>query len=632
MYLLELAGQSVRGLSPALRVALKPGYVVLKPPGAESPPLATLISALLFPEGRGGDASFIAPGQRAGKAGLTLLGNDQNTYRLVRDLGGPGALHRLDRTTQKFVVVTEDANEMTQCVRSQVGAPPKSTFEQLFSLTTHQLPSRRPSKSRPAGTAISGPKPALSLARPVEATGDPAVAQRKLQELELELLLSKEIDQLQYRLDGVTSQVFEAESSVKGNEGLKAALAEAESAAAAAPSLESLGLPKDIISRCERYPQLVQRRDEALAKLGVGSDEFAAVEEVVSGAYVAPLQGDARFWAGIGAGVVALGVGVAMSGPLRYLTLLDIPAFGFAALVALKYVDDLQASQRTSRKGGMKEQREKKIRDTFEAEAQHVQQAMKALGVDTPGEAIEHLSRRPLLAEKADELRSQLQAAEADPAFAKAASQVAKLKHEQEAINQQLLEKGGGVRPSSDVEREIARVKESLRLARGGAPAGPTGPTAESPPSAGATPEDPSPTLLTLAADFLAQDVPTVVGGAKDRCSQYLVALSDRRFQAVDFDKEGLARVSAGGKWTPATALGVKDLDLLYLSLRLTLVERCSATAKVPFILEDAFGVLDEAKVPLVARMLKHVGTTTQVLHAAAAPAFDGMADLLVKV
>jgi hypothetical protein len=295
-------------------------------------------------------------------------------------------------------------------------------------------------------------------------------------------------------------------------------------------------------------------------------------------------------------------------------------------------VDDLQASQRTSRKGGMKEQREKKIRDSFEAEAQHVQQAMKALGVDTPGEAIEQLSKGPLLAEKAEELRRQLRATQANPTVAKASAQAGRLKKEQDEINQQLLEKGGGVRPASDVEREIARVKESLRMARGGAPAPSALPSQEPLPAEGGTQEDPAPALLKLAADFLSQDVPSVAGGIKDRCSQYLVALSDRRFQAVEFDKDGQARAGAGGKWVAASTMQVKDLDLLYLSLRLSLVERCCTNTKVPLVLEDAFSALEEAKVPLLARMLKHVGTTTQVIHAAAASAFDGMADLLVKV
>jgi hypothetical protein len=185
------------------------------------------------------------------------------------------------------------------------------------------------------------------------------------------------------------------------------------------------------------------------------------------------------------------------------------------------------------------------------------------------------------------------------------------------------------------VEREIARVKESLRMAQGGAPAAsalPSLPSLESAPSGGGAHEDPAPGLLKLAADYLSQDIPSVAGGIKDRCSQYLVALSDRRFEAVEFEKDGQVRASAGGKWVAASMLPVKDLDLLYLSLRLTLVERCTTTSKVPFVLEDAFSALDEAKVPLVARMLKHVGTITQVVHAAAASAFDGMADLLVKV
>ena len=55
---------------------------------------------------------------------------------------------------------------------------------------------------------------------------------------------------------------------------------------------------------------------------------------------------------------------------------------------------------------------------------------------------------------------------------------------------------------------------------------------------------------------------------------------------------------------------------MVYLSIRLTLIEKYSAQSKVPVIFEDAFrGVLDDAKLPLVIRMLKHLGTLTQILH-----------------
>ncbi len=50
--------------------------------------------------------------------------------------------------------------------------------------------------------------------------------------------------------------------------------------------------------------------------------------------------------------------------------------------------------------------------------------------------------------------------------------------------------------------------------------------------------------------------------------------------------------------------------------MRLTLVEKYAAIAKVPLVVEDTFaGSIDETKTPLLLRMLKHLGTQTQVLH-----------------
>src|SRR4051794_33067415 len=139
MYLLEFAAQGVRGLSPTVRAALRPGYLVLTPAGAPPPAFAGLLSALLYADGRGGEASFAAPGQK-GKAGITLLGNDQVTYRLVRERGGVGALHRLNKATNAFELVSEDAAETGQFLRSAVGVPLRPAFDHLFTFGATQLP------------------------------------------------------------------------------------------------------------------------------------------------------------------------------------------------------------------------------------------------------------------------------------------------------------------------------------------------------------------------------------------------------------------------------------------------------------------------------------------------------------
>jgi hypothetical protein len=64
----------------------------------------------------------------------------------------------------------------------------------------------------------------------------------------------------------------------------------------------------------------------------------------------------------------------------------------------------------------------------------------------------------------------------------------------------------------------------------------------------------------------------------------------------------------------------------------MTVVEKVSARVKYPFIVEHPFAGMDEVKLPLIARMLKHLGTLTQVLlvttHAGLAQAADGVVNV----
>jgi len=622
MHLLEFAAQGARGISPNPRLTFRPGYLVLKPQEGASPPLAGLLSSVLYADGRGGEASFAAPGQK-GKVGLVLLGNDQVTYRLTRELGGPGGLYRFNKTKNAFEVVTEDSAEMVQFLRGQVGLPTKTAFEQLFTFTTAHLPSKKPKprSSAPAAGA-SGSKPLLASNQPVAAANDLAAAKAKLQELRQEREHAEEVDKIQFRLDGLSTQVFETEQKLKSTEGVKAALKNAEAAYNEAPTPESLGLPVDIVSRVERYPFLQQKRDDALAKLEA---DRLQMEELPSG--VEPLTKNQLFWAGIAGGVFFIAIAIIFGGAARYLALLDIPAFGFAALNALKYVEELQGAERKGRKGGMHAAREKKIHDEFEAEAKYVRDAMRTLHVESPNEIVDMLSKKALLLDKVQGYRDQLGELEADPDFLSASARVKQLKAEQEALNDELMQKGAYVRDIREVEREIARTEESIQLALS-APAAAPAPAPTAAPTPGEPFEDPTPALLKVASDLLGADVMSAGTLLKDRCLQYLTALADKRILGVELDKDGKGfALLAGGKKVPVGELPARDLDLFYLSLRMTVIEKVSARLKVPVVFEEAPGV-EEAKLALFSRMLRHLGTLTQVIHATAHPAFPAVADV----
>jgi uncharacterized protein YhaN len=256
--------------------------------------------------------------------------------------------------------------------------------------------------------------------------------------------------------------------------------------------------------------------------------------------------------------------------------------------------------------------------------------AQKALGVESLDEIAPTLERKELLAARVVELKDQLAAMEADPDFVAAVSQRQVLRGELEALNAELVQKGSYVRDIREVEREIARVKESIALAK--APPRPAAPSADGTLAPVEALEDPSPALLSQAADVFTTDMLSVQGTLKERCLQYLTALTDRRYHGLEWDKEGRAFALMPGRRIPVGELPPKDLDLYYLALRMTVVEKTSAQVKRPFLLEDVFADVEEVKLRLIARMLKHLGTLTQVLHVTGHPGFAQMSDGTVNM
>jgi hypothetical protein len=627
MQILEVAAQGVRGFSPSARAELPAGYAVLTPPSNEPVALAGLLSALLFPDGRGGEAAFLAPGCELGNAALMFRGNDGATYYLARELGGAAALHRANEESGQWDLLTEEAAELAEYLRSHVGLPPKKHFDQAFTLSAGHFPSQKPKPK--ASTNVESAAAKLPQFHSASKALDIHAARAKLSELMKELELSREIEQWQFRLDGIITQASEVETRLARGAEIKAALQQAEAEYASAPSADSLKLPKDIRERAKRFSQLVAKRDEALTKLdgersGEINPRFSSIE---------PLKRNLRFWVAAGLGAAFLAAGIALQGAARYLTLLDIPAFGFAAMLALRYVDDLQRSERDSRKGERRAAREKKIADDFEAEAQWVKKAMAALKVESPNDIVEALARRSQLGHNVQQLRAQVTSLDNDPEYAAAVAKEEQLRGERAAIEAQMAEKGGYVRDAAEVQRDIDRLNKSIEAAEGAPSKSPSLRTA---PSIGAplspTLDDPFPALLGLAADVLMVDSTTAGNLIRDRWIQYFTTLTDRRYGGLELDRTGKAHVVASGRRLSARELPGKDLDLLYLSARLALVEQWASRAQLPMVIDDLSPVFNGAKIAAVSRTFKHLGSLTQVLHVSSDPGVLPLADAAVSL
>ena len=111
---------------------------------------------------------------------------------------------------------------------------------------------------------------------------------------------------------------------------------------------------------------------------------------------------------------------------------------------------------------------------------------------------------------------------------------------------------------------------------------------------------------------FKAAEEPKVVAGKPDEKGGLILSASDGR---------------SGSYMTLPPPLR----DLVYVGLRLALLERVAGYKRLPVVVDDAFGILEAPKRALIGKMLKGIGTQTQVIHRVADASETGTADLVLK-
>jgi hypothetical protein len=210
---------------------------------------------------------------------------------------------------------------------------------------------------------------------------------------------------------------------------------------------------------------------------------------------------------------------------------------------------------------------------------------------------------------------------EKDAYYASLVSKAQELKREHAALEGTLSEKQGFVREAGDVEREIQWVKRSLESAD----------TNQAEVKLAPAP-DPIPVFLSLAADLLLVDVRSAGSLLRDRWTQLFASLTGRRYSGIELEGAGNAWAIASTGRVAASQLPEKDFDLFYLAARAALIEKCTRRTKMPVLVESLPATLEDQIQPLIARILKQLGTLTQVLHVCPDAEISGMADASVRL
>lgn len=657
MRLIELVVQGIKGWPAQARVSLAAGHCVLRAPATAQ--LRPVLDSLFFYDGRpkAEDGRLEAPDASVVRAGVTFLAKDSFTYRLVRDLRGGAALHRLDPATGKFVPFTSDALEIGQYLRTSVGLPPRPIWGELFSIAADRLPTLRDWE---AEAAAQNPKPLSGLKGPepkggghgghgahapkaadvkfrgfqgfdeAEKAGGGGLsheqAVKRLEQCKGELENAKKTESLQFVADGIGAKLFEFEEKIKTLTQADSELGSAKKTLAPFAALDAL--PSDLSAKLTAFDTAGARRNDAIAKVDAERD---ALEERRAHANPIPVQSDPRFLGALGAGVAFLLAGI--FSPWKPLALLDIPAFGVAAWFALVFVGELQSRDGVARKIALLEERLKKIEAQFKADTAEIGALLKKLEIERSTELAERIGQRDQLRAKVNALQERVDALRQDPAVAGALDEQKKLRAEQQELERQIqsLNGGGFLRAAADVEAEVKRLE--LQVA-----GGPTAPEKKAEPAPGVvappkpTGPDPSAKLLERAADLFQLELTELAPGLAPRIAQYLTALADKRYGGVEIAGGGLVCTASGGRRLAFPELPGRDQDLAWVAIQLTVLERYSARSKLPLVLDDPFSFLDGPHQELAGKMVKYLGTLTQVVHRTTHAPLVASADATVDV
>ncbi len=655
MELVEVVLQGVVGATTLTRWSFPTGVAVVPAGSAEA--LAVRAAYELLGSQSEGKLSGAAIEGQPSRAAVIVVGRDGRRYRLLWELGsGRRALQVMNGDTLE-VVSTVQA-EIAQTLTAQVGFPQADALKEIYISFIEDLPSKRlhdalggdgPTPSGRFGKALppgfdDGPGPSRDADKPLPpgfdgggatsllASRPEAELRARLQEIRTRQEGTVDVSAIEFELDGLQKKTFELQGRRKPITDLDSNIATIDQQLERSAYLQVL--PEDFGERATRLSSIQAEHDADIARLDAESqvlvDSVRHLSEEVSGltkrSGARPMQAamaDPFVKWGLVAGVASIGiafVGGFVASGIRYLALLDIPAFGVAVYGGIKLLGGLEegASTRMKLKRIAEERRRASERFAIDKEQLERLLAQHKMVLEQLPELItafalrqDLLARRAAFVAERASLSGDLDAVDGE--LRDNAERIAQL----EAA---LQEAGSAYDP--DVAELAREADEIERVLRGElkAPAPQTPP--EAPKAEAKAPSSPGPVgvdvglaMIRLASDLLVQSVDDTAAALGPRAGQLVAALTSQRLVGLEASSRGVSVKNADGTMTPFGQLGGEDRDLVALGLRCAIVESATRVAgRLPVIFDRSLDHISADKAPLVVKALQFMGSLTQVM------------------
>jgi len=670
--LVEIMIEGLRGFPTMTRIPLAPAITTLSPCDGREAAIIPVVLDLLFPRSMGEAIlpELVDAQAPVARAGVHIVGRDGVSYRLLRDMRS-GKTTLLRQGAGGMEPVSSESNAIAQIMTAQIGFPQEEILREVFFTRRRDLPSQQDDALETSSSNLTAPQTETKRAsdrgeesgknrawnKPLppgfaDAVSAPASAyagltddekRAKLAELQGRLSQFDSVKALEFELDGLQKQGFALDEKLRPLDHLRRELKQNEDALARLAEFKDV--PADLPAQQQR---LAQQKNEMTARVR-DLDERASAYDAQLAKELKNSRGsrdlvnaalrDPFVVGGVGVGVasilIALVGHVSVDG-LRYVALLDIPAFGAAVFGAFRFIGEAENSLRIKRQIDLIAKDKEKALNAFALESNNVKATLRRYNLDTRDmdEVTSGIRAYGNALHAVEAARAALDEAGGGEDLAAIQAQRDALSARAKSVEEQLFKQGGFMGNKDELAAEIRALEDALS---GRAPPPPPEPVVEREVSMPAAPAPQQggmlPTarlvarLVRHASDLLVTDLDTTMTGLAPRAAQYLGGLSDRRFSQVVFGPKGEVSVVDGatGRALPFGMLPPGDRDVVYLSLKCTVIEAAAKRARVPVIFERAFETIPDVKDPLIVRMVQFLAQGTQVLVMSKKP---GMAAL----
>jgi hypothetical protein len=578
-----------------------------------------------------------AEGGAQARAGVVIVGRDQRRFRVLWDLTSGRRALQVQRG-DAWEMLSSTTTEIAQLLTATIGVPQADALREVLFAFVDDLPSRRRTRveasgpnraSRPASTPSSLP-PGFSAAAAQldwhERSDDDLRA--RLRTLLALAAAHDAVTALEFELGGMQRDAFDLDARIKPLAEGADQLAEMRARVARDDNLERIAteFPARVSEVRQGEANLARHlkqfdEDERRildAARGLPADAYAKRRKLES-----IIAREKLVTHGLAAGFASIAlavVGSQFSESLRYLALLDIPAFGVAVVGGFRLLTLLED-------GTAVRDRLERVADERTKEKERVaqeRQRLDRLMIDAgfgPGKEddVEELLQAHL------ERRTRLRHAEDQQRAAEERANLGDLRARREALAQRIrlmeqrLEVEGTKFDAQAAEhaRERAEIEGILHM-RGvpGGAARALGSGEGEAVSPEWAPVDVGQLVARAASDLLVTTLDDACAGLSSRTSQIVAALLGQRFNEVRFGPRGemLLVDAVSREALPFGRLPAADRDLAIVALRLAVLEAAARKERMPLVVDRFLDHLLVEHMPLLVRALQFIGQSTQVI------------------